>query len=293
MRAATIVRLFTALLLGTAGGAAVGRAQSESDVAAEGEEKADPRVVQDEPAPQEAAPADGAERGGIDDERARAHFAAGESHYAARRFGDAAREFALAYELSRRPEMLVNLARAHERDGALRAAIADLELLLAQHPSTSYRGEAEERIARLRPALAAEEARAANEPASTAEPPHLATAVSPPPEHPRTLRVLGFSLAAGALATAAVALGTGLRAHELYLALEDQCSGGVCVGDFTDRRDRGRALARASTGLTFVSIALAAGAATTLLLDRRARRGTSLSLELSREHTALSLRRQF
>lgn len=282
------MRLFTALLFTVASASAVGHAQ-DGDVA-EGE-RASETLAPTADGPSEREDEQG---GGIDDERARSHFAAGESHYAAQRFGDAAREFALAYELSRRPEMLVNLARAHERDGALRAAIADLELLLAQHPSTSYRGEAEERLARMRAELAAQEAQVERERARAASDTKRSPVESAPVHEPsRTLRAVGIALAGGALATAVVALGTGLRADNLYDALVDQCPQDRCTGDFTERRDRGLALARASTAMTFVSIALGVGAATTLLLDRRARRLHALSIELSREHAGFSLRRQF
>ncbi|HVZ35454.1 MAG TPA: hypothetical protein VG963_23665, partial [Polyangiaceae bacterium] len=64
----------------------------------------------------EPAPPAGARRAldesPLDDERARAHFVAGESYFAAQRWDDAAHEFASAYEFSRRPEMLINLSLA-------------------------------------------------------------------------------------------------------------------------------------------------------------------------------------
>lgn len=213
----------------------------------------------------------------LDDERARAHFVAGESHFASQRWDDAEREFALAYELSHRPEMLINLSRAHERNGKLVAAIADLELLLSAHPETSYRGEALQRLDTMRAKLAAapppSEPRSA--PKSEAAPkvaPLVSLAVEPAPA-PKAERAIWppslptLLVSSAALAVGAAALGTGLRAHGIYNDLEQRCDDGACDAPFTADRDRGQALSRASTALTFVSVALAGTAAVLWVLD--------------------------
>lgn len=200
----------------------------------------------------------------LDDERAKAHFVAGESHFAAERWTDAEREFALAYELSRRPEMLINLSRAHERGGQLEAALADLELLLRQHPDTSYREEATARMDAMRsklrdspppPASAPPTAMygEAALPAVEGDPQSLAPARRIWPPRWPTFVAGGAALVAGA-----VALGTGIRAHHLHGDLEQRCGTDGQCGDipFESDRDQGRALARASTALTFVSVAL-------------------------------------
>jgi hypothetical protein len=57
-----------------------------------------------------------------DDERGRTHFQAGRDHLAVGRYEDALREFELAYDLSRRPAMLLNIANVAERLGAYRQA---------------------------------------------------------------------------------------------------------------------------------------------------------------------------
>jgi hypothetical protein len=205
----------------------------------------------------------------LDDERARAHFVAGESHFAAQRWSDAEREFALAYELSRRPEMLINLSRAHERNGELVAAVADLELLLSLHPETSYRGEAQQRLSVMRAQLAAAPPAPAVAPASEPAPAEAKVALPAagerniwPPSLP-TLLVGATAIAAGA-----VALGTGLRAHGIYKDLEDSCGADAsCAPSYVADRDHGRALSRASTALTFASIALAGTAAVLWVFD--------------------------
>src|SRR5688572_14255342 len=86
-----------------------------------------------------------------DDERGRTHFEAGASYYDQGRYEDAAREFREAFELSGRPEMLINIAHALERAGHVHDAVRSLELLLDRYPQTSYRAEAESELARLRP----------------------------------------------------------------------------------------------------------------------------------------------
>jgi len=219
---------------------------------------------------------------GLDDQRARAHFVAGESHFAAERWADAAREFSLAYELSRRPEMLINLSRAHERGGLLEAAITDLEQLLARHPNTPYRGEARQRTEAMRARLDAE-ARAAEAATTTPATPDIpavaATQTESVPEAPapRERRVLWpprwpvLAVGGTAVAAAVVALATGLRAHGYYGDLESRCPDGRCPSGFEDDRARGRALARASTALTFASVALAGATAVLWVYEGRRR----------------------
>jgi hypothetical protein len=57
-----------------------------------------------------------------DDERGRAHFQAGRDHLAVGRYEEALHEFELAYDLSHRPAMLLNIASVAERLGAYRQA---------------------------------------------------------------------------------------------------------------------------------------------------------------------------
>ena len=204
----------------------------------------------------------------IDDDRAKAHFFAGESHFASERWSDAAREFALAYELSRRPEMLINLSRAHERNGQLTEAIGDLELLIGQHPDNPYRREAETRIAAMRKSLAENPAPppvVAPTPEPPAELPALPpVTLAPEPEHTRSLwppSVLTLAVGGVAVVAGVVSLATGLRAHHLYTQLEDHCTDSRCPDGFQSKRDHGQTLSRTSTALTFASVALAGSAA--------------------------------
>jgi tetratricopeptide (TPR) repeat protein len=203
-----------------------------------------------------------------DDERARAHFVAGEAYFEDQRYADAAREFKEAYELSGRPEMLLNLSRAHERAGASADAMADLELLLARHPQTSYRAEAEVRLANLRAAYpeltTPQQASRPAEPRAAPQPaPERAARKLWPPRLP-TL-ILGGAAAAGAL----LAVATGWAAHAEYGDLEQRCRDG-CPDDIEADKERGQRLARTSTGMTFAAIALGGASAVLWVLDVRA-----------------------
>lgn len=249
----------------------------------------------------------------LDDERAKAHFFAGESHFAAERWADAAREFALAYELSQRPEMLINLSRAHERDRHLAEAIADLQLLIARHPDNPYRAEAETRIAGMRAELqskglggrAGEERTGEPVPATEQAPPqpqaevasaqaqvlHEDEAQTKPRSHVWPPSAVTLAAGSAALVVGAVALGTGVRAHHLYGQLNDRCPGGQCEPGFEATRDHGRALSRTSTALTFASVALAGATAVLWIYDVKRERRQAVSMGI--QGAGVQLRARF
>jgi tetratricopeptide (TPR) repeat protein len=224
-----------------------------------------------------------------DDRRARAHFAAGQEYYENGRYTDAAQEFAEAYQLSGRPEMLINRARSEQRAGNLEQAIAALELLFERHPQTSYRAEAEGELEKLR----AERAQLA--PTETSAP---ATAPSAPAAGPRAsetepsvqpVRIwpprLPTLIVGGALvASVLVSVGTGWAAHTKYKYLEDNCRNDRCPDDghdYAGDKQRGTTLSRVSTGFTFASLALAAATSVLWVYDVKAQKGLSLGVRTS------------
>ncbi len=217
-----------------------------------------------------------------DDERARVHFVAGNAYFEAGQWDDAAREFEQAHALSGRPEMLVNLSRAHERAGHLQQAVDDLTLLLERYPLTAYKPEAEQRIAHLRSLLGAEAAPESEPPAPVPEAAGVSEAsvsepgVSQPESAPLQHKLLLWPprwptlVAAGATLAAAVsALGTGLSAHGRYGDLEKSCPDNACAPRYADDLARGQRLARASTGLSIVALTLASATAVLWFLDMR------------------------
>lgn len=86
----------------------------------------------------------------LDDERARLHFEAGRSHYIEGAYDRARDEFERAWELSRRPSLLLNLATVLERLGEHERAAEHLARYLELEPDAEDRGLVERRIANLR-----------------------------------------------------------------------------------------------------------------------------------------------
>ena len=213
-----------------------------------------------------------------DDERGRTHFEAGASYYQSGRYSEAAHEFNEAFQLSGRPEMLLNVSRAHEKAGEVHEAVLALELLLERFPQTSYRPEAETALARLRLLDVPPAATPAPPPAVTpaAEPP-----AAPLPESrgiwpPRTHTLV---LGSTALLTGVVSLAVGVRAHRIHDGLEQRCESDLCSPDERNELERGQRLGRTSTGLSFAALALASATAVLWVLDvRRERATTRLSL---------------
>jgi hypothetical protein len=85
-----------------------------------------------------------------DDERARTHFEAGRSYYEQAQYDDAVREFQESFDLSGRPELLLNVSQAQERALNYDAAIAAAQRYLTLVPNADNRKTVEERIASLR-----------------------------------------------------------------------------------------------------------------------------------------------
>ncbi len=212
-----------------------------------------------------------------DDQLAREHFEAGRAYFARARYDDAAREFTEAYRLSHRLPMLLNLARALAEADRDAEAVAALETWLELAPEDDpSRADVNGRRVRLRAEL--ETARAEAEAARASEPPPEPAPAAEGATSEASRRPATFWVGVGALgvggAMGAVSLGTGLAAHHLHEDLADACgSGGAsCPPDRAGDIDRGDALAKASTALTFVGIA-AAGAGVTLMVIGRHRDG--------------------
>jgi tetratricopeptide (TPR) repeat protein len=199
-----------------------------------------------------------------DDERAQAHFRAGSSYFDQRRFVDAAEQFEEAYRLSGRLPLLLNVATSYERAGrpgdAADALGTWLELAGAEAPD---RRTQEARLEQLR--IAQNELAAREAAVSQAAPVDESEASD---GGLGTLGVVGVALLGTGAATGIVSLGTGVAANAREEELRDGCtSARVCPASLEATRDRGRALARASTVTTFVAIATLGTGAALLLVD--------------------------
>jgi tetratricopeptide (TPR) repeat protein len=242
-----------------------------------------------------------------DDERGRTHFEAGASYYELGRYAEAAHEFQEAFELSGRPEMLINVWRAHERAGQMHEAVLALRLMLERFPQSNYRPEAEATLARLAP-LDAESAPEAPEPeAPEPEAPEPEVPVLPAPElTPAPLPVQTaktteravwppstYTLVLGstAVVTGVLSLALGVRAHNIHDGLEQRCEGGLCAPDERHELEHGQRLARTSTGLSFAALALGAASAVLWVFDvKRERASTRLALGIERGGLAAHVR---
>jgi tetratricopeptide (TPR) repeat protein len=97
-------------------------------------------------------------------ELARAHYKAGAAYYQRGKYVDAIREFEQSYELSRKPEILYNLAQCHDKLGQREKVVGYLKRYLKEKPKAEDREGVEAWLVNLEKALVAE--RAANEKAA-------------------------------------------------------------------------------------------------------------------------------
>lgn len=182
-----------------------------------------------------------------DDARAQMHFRVAQSHYEARRWQDAAREFQAAFDLSQRTVLLVNVATARERALQFEEARAALEQYLALEPTTEDRAEIEARIAEYS-RLAAEQNAGASATESAA-PVETRGGVS-------GLLVAGIITDAVGGALGIVSLVTGLVAESIYSDLDEMCGPSrLCPSGTNERISEGEALALTSTITMFISAA--------------------------------------
>src|SRR3954467_1901850 len=88
-----------------------------------------------------------------DDENARRHFESGAAYLQQSDYENALREFQAAYALSKRPELLLNIATVDERMGNLKGAIEALTKYLAENPKSPEKTTLETRVANLQKRL--------------------------------------------------------------------------------------------------------------------------------------------
>ncbi|MBI5480178.1 MAG: tetratricopeptide repeat protein, partial [Deltaproteobacteria bacterium] len=76
-------------------------------------------------------------------ELARAHYKAGAAYYQRGKYVDAIREFEQSYELSRKPEILYNLAQCHDKLGQRDKVAGYLRRYLKEKPKAEDREQVE------------------------------------------------------------------------------------------------------------------------------------------------------
>jgi len=210
------------------------------------------------------------------DDLARRHFDSGVAYLEESDYDNALRAFQKSYELSKRPEILVNIATVHERRGELSAAVTALKGYLEAAPNAEMAETIKLRVQNLE--KRAQEQLQPPQPEPSAEPapaPALAPAAEPPP--PTTLppapppapaagpnRWPAFiAIGAGGLMAGGAVL-TGLLAQDEYDGAKDQCSPRCS----DEQVSSGRTLAITSTVLTGAAVAgIGLGVALLLLAE--------------------------
>lgn len=221
------------------------------------------------------------------DDLAHTHFESGAAYLEQADYESALREFSAAYDLSKRPEILINMATVYERMGQLDQAVASLQHFLDQAPNDPHADTIKIRVENLKKRAAEKSSEAPVAPiagagtpgpaptATTAEPPPpvapapaappvatapaAATEATPPPVSRHGSRVPSYVLFAAGGAFAVGSVITGVLAANQHSHDKSTCS-----PDCSDSQlSSGRALAATSTVLT--AAAIVAGAVGTVL----------------------------
>jgi tetratricopeptide (TPR) repeat protein len=203
------------------------------------------------------------------DELARKHFESGVAYLEESDYDAALQAFEKAYELSKRPEILLNIAIVNERKGDLENAVVALKAYVVDAPEGEHRTKAELKVKNLEKRIEEQKAKAAQ-----AQPAPAQTNPEPKPTDPNAapekgdagasggsnnlpaFLVLGLGAAAGA-----GAIVTGLVAKGDYDDAKETCSP-TCTDDEVSS---GKSMAMVSTVLTGVSL-VGIGVGLTLLL---------------------------
>jgi len=202
------------------------------------------------------------------DELARSHFESGAAYLEESDYDNALKAFQKAYDLSKRPEILLNIATVHERKAELGQAVEALQQYLSVAPP------GDERLAAVKLRVQNLQKRQADEKAAvpSALPPASAQSSSPPPAptpaapaptpatHHGSRLPAFIVLGVGGLA-GGTALVTGIIAKSDYDDAKKTCSP-ACTDS---QLSAGRTLALTSTILTGVAI-VGVGVGVTLLL---------------------------
>ncbi len=191
------------------------------------------------------------------DELARRHFESGVAYLQEADYENALKAFEKAYELSKRPDLLLNVATVHERKGDLSAAVTSLKKYLEVAPDGEQRATVEARVANLEKRLS-EQAKGTT-PGPTGVPGGTAPGPTPgttpgsrdkagPVETKSNLPA--FVLLGIGGVTAAGAVITGVLANGEYNNAKDECSPRCADSNLSS----GKTLALTSTILTGVAV---------------------------------------
>ncbi|MFW6050951.1 MAG: tetratricopeptide repeat protein [Myxococcota bacterium] len=178
------------------------------------------------------------------EEGARSHFRVGGLMYNEGRFREAAGEFAKAYEMSDKPELLFNMYIAYRDAGLTEQAVESLREYLERAENIPDRRKLQVRLEAMEQTLEGREQPAeADEQPEPAEEPEPATAMpeTEEPEEPGRSPVPWIVTGAGAALVVAATV-TGIVALDKTGEIEDACTDeGLCPADFPLDRKRSEA----------------------------------------------------
>jgi tetratricopeptide (TPR) repeat protein len=204
-------------------------------------------------------------QGDTADELARRHFESGAAYLEESDYDNALRAFQKAYDLSKRPEILINIATVQERRSNIDGAIEALQQYLDVAPNGEHAETVRLRMQNLekRRPQTVEPQQPASAPVPSAAPAPQPDVPAPvvPAEASRPNRVPAFIALGIGVAAGAGALATGLIAKGKYDDLKDSCSPSCTDSQLSSSRS----LALTSTILTGVAIA-GAGVGITLFI---------------------------
>jgi tetratricopeptide (TPR) repeat protein len=218
------------------------------------------------------------------DDLARRHFESGVAYLEESDLENAMKAFQKAYDLSRRPTILLNIATVQERRGDLAAAIEALEGYLSAEPHGEHAATTRLRIQNLQKRLDAAQAEADEPPAATAPstPPANAAAptpapvpAAPPPPAPAPVvaddgaPVAVYALLGLGGAATLTAIVTGVLANGEHARAERDCSPYCTRSDVSTGKTlalvstiaTGAAIVGGGLGLTLLFTSSSAGAA--------------------------------
>jgi hypothetical protein len=217
------------------------------------------------------------------DEDARKHFDAGESYFRTSDYEGSLREFRMAYTLSKRPLILLNMANVYERMSRLPEAVEMLKQYLDEDKATKERTTIELRIQNLQKRIDEAVHSAPDSGSSTTEPapaPPTPVAPAPPPSSsarpPAPPNRLPAYITLGVGGAAAIgAIVTGIVANGKYNDADAGCAK-TPQGCSDSEVAPIKSMALASTILTGVAV-LGVGAGAYLLLTAKPKSAQSAS----------------
>lgn len=203
------------------------------------------------------------------DELARKHFESGVAYLQESDYENALRAFEKSYELSKRPEILLNIATVNERRNDLKGAISALEKFLATAPGSDQRQTTEARLANLKKRVESETPAATPTPSAATPPstpprPPQSDETPPAPAPEQKTNIPAYVLLGLGAVTAGGAVLTGVLAKGEYDDAKDSCSPNCKDSDLQS----GRTLALTSTILTGVAVVSASVGAVLLFTNK-------------------------